>query len=110
MDNDVPGIVTHESQLPTQFKPEEAKPNIKRAEAVIRVARDIEDWEALDTAIDAIMEFQSEALTWWDDNVVPKDQHLSDFPDRLSVAEAEKRLKYRKQRLSEWRTAHKNPE
>lgn len=53
----------------TDFKPEEAKANDAKADALIAYARKVKDWPLLEQAVEAKMQNQAEFVKWWDVNV-----------------------------------------
>ena len=58
--------------LPTKSKPEKAKENDAKANAVIDYAKKVKDWPSLETAVEKKMEDQTEFVRWWTEKVTPR--------------------------------------
>ncbi len=58
--------------LPANFKPQEAKGNDAKADAVIRYAKAVKDWPMLEAAVEKKMEDQAKLVQWWKENVRKK--------------------------------------
>lgn len=58
----------------TDFKPEVAKANDAKADALIAYARKVKDWPLLEQAVEAKIQNQAEFVKWWDANVRGKGQ------------------------------------
>ena len=65
-------LVKQRGGLPTKFKPEKAKENDAKADAVIRYAKAVKDWPMLEAAVEKKMEDQAKLVQWWKENVRKK--------------------------------------
>lgn len=103
-------LTTLETRLPAIFKPEEAKINDAKADAIIAFAARVKDWPSLEIAIDAKIENQIEFVRWWSQTVKSagnpaKKSHELICADqrKLSFEEAETLTGIKHQQESKWR-------
>ena len=101
------------SQLPTDYKPEDAKRKQVSGEAIIQAAKRIQDWPSLDAAVEEMIADQTANVAWWREKVskghggdrqVPRSAHL------LSYQEGEQLIGFRHQTISKWDRRLGNPE
>ncbi len=93
------------------FKPQEAKVQDAKADAVISYAKKVRDWPTLVAAIDAKLEDQTEFVRWWKESVREKGErsNVAD-PRHLTVDQATELTGITKQQVSKWRRRLKDPE
>ena len=105
-------IAKRTAGLPTNFKPEEAKLNDAKADAVINIAKIVKDWPTLEVAVEKKVEDQTEFVRWWDETVRPggRPAKTSADPRWLSQEDAETRTEIMHQQTSKWRRRLKEPE
>ena len=101
-------------KLPTQFKPEDAKVNDAKADAVIDFAKKVKDWPTLETAVDQKMEDQAEFVRWWDETVSVNQSAGRGNKTRtdqrtFSMEDAESQTGISHQQVSKWRQRLKDP-
>ncbi len=68
----LPALTQRKTGLPAKFKPQEAKENDAKADAVIRYAKAVKDWPMLEAAVEKKMEDQAKLVQWWKENVRKK--------------------------------------
>lgn len=99
------------NNLPTDFKPEEAKENIRKGDAVIEYAQDIRDWPLLEKAVNGKIEEIRQLLTWWDQSVrAAGNKPIIADSAIIDVAEASKITGVPDYQVSRWRTRIKSPD
>jgi hypothetical protein len=94
----------------TNFKPEEAKANDAKADALIAYAKKVKDWPLLAEAIDAKLALQGEFVTWWEKNVRGPGKVNSRRTGLIEAPDAEKQAEIKHQQVSRWRNRLKDPE
>ena len=98
--------------LLTDYKPEEAKKNDAKADAVISYAQSVRDWPTLESAVEQKMRDQADFVAWWDANVRPDGRPPKTVSGQiqLSVTEAESQSGITKLQTSKWRRRLVEPE
>jgi hypothetical protein len=59
-------------RLPATFKPEAAKAQEAKSDAVIAFAKQVRDWPLLERAVDQKLEDQANFVAWWQETVTPR--------------------------------------
>lgn len=97
-----------DAKLPAQ--PSEAKRLLNITKIAIDYAAEIQDWEALNTAIEEMLRLQGELVAWWGEHVSVREKNRKLSQDRatVSLAEAEKAIKFSNEQISRWRKLLKN--
>ncbi len=99
-----------ETKLPTDYKPEEARHEDKRADAAIGYAKAVHDWSALEQAVEHKMAEQATFCAWWDVNVRPPGQGNISDQIYFSVADAVKISGISANQASKWRRRLAEPD
>jgi hypothetical protein len=96
----------------TTFRPEHAKRLDAEADALIRLAKEAEDWPLLEEAVDVKIENQRRLVEHWRETVTPNRGTRTDLnaDRRFSVADAERLTGFTQQQVSRWRKHLKDPE
>src|SRR6266498_2416221 len=93
-------IAAFKQQLPAVFKPEEARLNDTKHDAVIAVLAQLGDWDRVRDAINWKLEHLEQLVGWWTGNVRDKGKR-SNVTDPLHfVEEAERRTGFTKMQIS----------
>ena len=97
------------------FKPEEAKENDAKADAVIGYAQTVKDWPTLESAVAQKMQDQAEFVAWWKVNVTPNkggDRRSENQSHRSAtlVEDVETQTGITKQQVSKWQRRLAEPE
>jgi hypothetical protein len=88
------------------FDPRNAKKKHAEADAVIKYAKQVQDWTLLEQAVDEKIEHQRLFVGWWNANIRSKGEVHKENPDRRFLArdDAEKLTGIRQQQVSRWKT------
>jgi phage N-6-adenine-methyltransferase len=92
-----------------RFKPQQTRMKLGALREGVKLAAKIKDWEALEAAVDAIVDEQRAFVGWWSANVTPgrEDQRNPVVARRqqqvLTVADAVAQTGVTKQQVSRWR-------
>lgn len=95
-----------------EFKPEKAKEEIAKADALINLATNLQNWPLLEKAIDHKIEEQEEFVRWWKDNIGKNwggDRQVSGTA-YLNIEKAEKLTGITQPQVSKWGARLKEPE
>ena len=98
------------------FKPEEALERDAKTDAVIDFAKKVRDWPALEAAIDAKLEDQTEFVRWWGETVTARQSpgpagNQSRADQRtIKMEDAEAQTGISHQQVSKWRNRLKDAE
>lgn len=95
-------------QLPTTFDPKETKQADAKADALIDLAKKLQNWPLLETAVDHKMEEQEEFVRWWRENVRGPGKVNSPRPGRIGMDDAENQTGITHQQVSKWATRLKD--
>jgi hypothetical protein len=95
----------------TEFNPQQTRMKVGALKSAIGLARKIQEWEALDIAIDELIAEQRSFVAWWDANVTPGGQggdrkskdHGHQKMTVISVTAATAQTGVTKQQVSKWR-------
>jgi DNA N-6-adenine-methyltransferase (Dam) len=91
-----------------QFDPKKAFEIDTKSEALIKCAQKVRDWEALDDAVEAHIENQTELVRWWREMVTPRHRpgrggaELSAVHRTIPMREAEKLSGFKNQKISKF--------
>jgi len=90
----------------TKFRPEEAKKQEARTDALIDFAKKTKDWPTLEIAVDQKIEDQTEFVRWWKEKVRSQGEARKENPDPhfLSVDVAEDLTGIAQPQVSKWGT------
>lgn len=86
------------------FKPNDAGVREAALKAAAETAKRMRDWESFWTAVDELIRWEREIVTWWDGNIArPGPRNKSPNGDYFSVKQAEQKLKVSDGQVSRWR-------
>lgn len=91
-----------QSNLPTNFRPDETKENISKANAIIEHAARLKDWGTVEMAVDEKIDQQAGFVTWWQETVRRPGQRNNAGPHYLSVEQAERLTDIAQYQVSRW--------
>lgn len=89
-----------------EWRPEKVHANQAKADAVIDWAKRMNDWPALEAAIDVKLDDQEEFVRWWDESVRRDGRPSKTVADQgpfLAVEAAEDLTNITKQQVSKWK-------
>lgn len=107
-------LVPRVDNLPTTFEPEDAGLRDAMVDGAITAAKRVQDWPALEIAVDKKMEDQTEFVRWWDETVGVRQHSHSEVNaaqrSPISREAAENATQIKQQQVSKWRNRLKDPE
>jgi phage N-6-adenine-methyltransferase len=107
---DVSDLIVPKSGIPTLFDPAGTRKADAKVDAIIELARKLQDWPLLEQAVDAKIAEQQAFVAWWVAAVrAPGKPKQSQTGDGLSVADAEKLTRVQDGQVSRWRRRLADP-
>lgn len=96
-------VVRQRTEL-QQFKPQNAGVREAALKSAAETAKRMRDWESFWAAVDELIRWEREIVTWWEGNVRGKGERANNAVRGYFVEDAEKRLKVTQQQVSRWRS------
>lgn len=85
-----------------KFNPSDAGVREAALKAAADTAKRLRDWDSFWVAVDELINWQHQIVAWWEGNVAERGNQPK-ISDRISLAEAEKRVKVKAMQISRWR-------
>ena len=92
----------------TQFNPKQTRMKLGALKEGVKLAAKIKDWEALEAAIDAVIDEQRAFVAWWEGNVTPgrgtrTDIHAARHEGSLPAKDATAQTGVSQPQVSKWK-------